>query len=52
MIGKWSELRVVRAGHSISIAMREEAIVRSGEVRFLREGRRVGELRLHFVRDS
>ena len=43
--------------HSECISMWEEAIVRSGEVKFPREGRRVGEsrlrsMRLVFVRDS
>ena len=43
--------------HSESKVMWEEAIVRSGDVGFLRDGRRVGESRLRrrrseFVRDS
>ena len=46
MIGRWSELRVVRVRCSESKAMWKEAIVRSGEVGSLREGRRVGESRL------
>ena len=37
---------VVRMRHSESKAMWEEAIVRSGEIGSLREGRRVGESRL------
>ena len=32
MIGRWSELRVVRVRHSEFMAMWEEAIVRSGEL--------------------
>ena len=38
MIGRWSELRVVKVRHSEFIAMWEETIVRSGEVGFPRGG--------------
>ena len=46
----------MRVRHSVSKAMWEEAIVRSGEVESLREGTRVGESRLRrrrseFVRE-
>ena len=43
MIGRWSELRVVRVCHSESKAMWKEAIVRSREVGSLRwnAGRRI-----------
>ena len=51
-----SELRVVRVRHSEFIAMWEEAIVRSGEIGSLREGKRLGDSRFRqrrsqFVRD-
>ena len=50
-------MKVVRVRHSECKAMLEEAIVRSGEVRSLREGTRVGKSRLRrrrseFMRDS
>ena len=46
MIGRWSELSVVRVCHSVLKSMREEAIVRSGEMGSLYEEGRVGEPRL------
>ena len=55
MIGRWSELRVVKVHHSESKAMWEEVILMSGEVGSPREGTRVGESRLRrseFLRDS
>ena len=57
MIGRWSELRVMRVRHSESKAMWEVAIVMSGEVGSPREGTRVGDsmlrrMRSVFVRDS
>ena len=57
MIGRWSELRVMRVRHFEYKAMGEEAIVRSAEVGSLQEATRVGESRLRrrwseLVRDS
>ena len=57
MIGRWSELRVVRVHHSESKALWEVPIVMSGEVGSAREGMRVGDsilrrMRLVSVRDS
>ena len=57
MIGRWLELRIVMVHYSESKVMWEEAIVRSGEVRSLREETRVEKSRLRrrrseFVRDS
>ena len=56
MIGRRSELRFVRVCYSEFKAMWEEAIVRPGDMGFLREGTRVEESRLwrrklEFVKD-
>ena len=57
IIRRWSELRIIRVGHSESKAMWEVATVMSGEVGSRRERKRVGEsmlrrIRSEFVRDS
>ena len=57
MIGRWSELRVVRVRHFESKAVWKVAIIMLGEVGSPREEMRVGEsmlrrMRSVFVRDS
>ena len=57
MIGRWSELNVVRVRHSESYAKWDVAIVMSDEVGSPRKGTRVGEsmlrrIRSEFVKDS
>ena len=56
IIGRWSELRVVRVRHSEFKAILEEAFVMAGEVWYPREGTREEESilrrkRSEFVRD-
>ena len=45
-MGRWSEFRVVRVDHSVSMAICGEAMERSGEVGLPWEGSRVGVSRL------
>ena len=49
-MGRWSEFRVVRVHHSMSVAIWRVAMERSGEVGGWKEGSRVGVSVLRMTR--